>query len=279
MTYAAVMAHLEVGRSNTGVLTAAGGLAEAFGAAIVGVAVCQPMQIVYSDGFASGYEIEEDRSQIAEDLQVAEREFRETYAGRIDRLDWRPAETFQPLAAEVAVQARAADLIVTGAEGDPTPMAPWRRANLGDLVMAAGRPVLVAPRELGAFRLDHVVLAWKDGAECRRAAGHALAILARARKVTVVACVRPEAAEAAQAQLADVGTWLGRHRVRADLLVKRIAPTGRAESVALAEALSDLDADLVVAGAYAHSRLREWALGGVTRDLLTARDRCVFLSR
>jgi nucleotide-binding universal stress UspA family protein len=279
MSYAALMAHMEVGRSNAAVLSTAGHLAEAFGAAITGVAICQPMQIVYGDGFASGYVIEEDRSQIEEDLQVAEREFRESYASRIDRLDWRGAETFLPLASEVAIQARDVDLIITSAEREPNPMARWRRAKLSDLVMAAGRPILIVPQALGHFRMNEIVLAWKDGPECRRAASNALPLFERARKVTVVECATSGEADAARARLEDVQTWLRRHRVMADIRVATTDPGSRQDAAVLVEACLDRGADLVVAGAYGHSRLREWALGGVTRDLLMRGDRCVFLSR
>jgi nucleotide-binding universal stress UspA family protein len=278
MTLAAVMAHIEVGKSNAGVLQVVGDLAEAFGAAVIGVAFCQPMQIVYADGFASGYVIKEDRAQIEEDLQVAEREFRESLTDRVDRLEWRGAETFAPLADEIARQACGVDLIVTSAETEANPMARWRRANLGDLALAAGRPILIAPQALPRLRMNHVLLAWKDGPACRRAACNALPILARAQKVTIVECAKPSDLDAARVGLDDVQAWLRRHRVMAETLVKTVGPKPGQDAATLSDLLQEQAPDMVVAGAYGHARLREWAFGGVTRDLLSRRDRCVLLS-
>jgi nucleotide-binding universal stress UspA family protein len=97
--------------------------------------------------------------------------------------------------------------------------------------------------------------------------------------VTVVECATSGEADAARARLEDVQTWLRRHRVMADIRVATTDPGSRQDAAVLVEACLDRGADLVVAGAYGHSRLREWALGGVTRDLLMRGDRCVFLSR
>ena len=87
--------------------------------------------------------------------------------------------------------------------------------------------------------------------------------------------MREHETEAAQLRLADVGDWLARHGVEASCVAW---PLKGAEATNLADIARDLEVDLIVAGAFGHSRLREWALGGVTRDLLLQADRCALVS-
>jgi nucleotide-binding universal stress UspA family protein len=57
-----------------------------------------------------------------------------------------------------------------------------------------------------------------------------------------------------------------------------VSPSGGEDSARLGELAREQKADLIVAGAYGHNRLREWMLGGVTRDLLMCADRCSLVS-
>jgi nucleotide-binding universal stress UspA family protein len=107
------------------------------------------------------------------------------------------------------------------------------------------------------------LVAWKDGREARRAVADAVPFLSRATEV-VVATVDPDGSRQSRDGVADVVAWLDRHGIKAR---GEILP-GRDEGARLAEFAAGLGADLVVSGAYGHSRLREWVLGGVTRSLL-----------
>jgi nucleotide-binding universal stress UspA family protein len=74
----------------------------------------------------------------------------------------------------------------------------------------------------------------------------------------------------------DIAVWLSRHNVVASEQV----PAEKGNAAEQIERIaSGVGAGLVVAGAYGHSRLREWALGGVTKRLVNPQDRCSFLSR
>jgi hypothetical protein len=64
VTYATLMVQLELGHSNAGLLRITGDLAERFHASVIGIAVCQPMQIVYGDGYFSGEIIEQNYEEI-----------------------------------------------------------------------------------------------------------------------------------------------------------------------------------------------------------------------
>ncbi len=75
--------------------------------------------------------------------------------------------------------------------------------------------------------------------------------------------------------LEDVAGWLKRHRVAAEIIASASTGNDPARLQAIAR---EQNADLVVAGAYGHSRLRELVLGGVTKDMLLRSGRCTFLS-
>ena len=139
---------------------------------------------------------------------------------------------------------------------------------------AGGATDLVVPPEAEYLKLSNVVIAWKDTREARRAVADALPLLHRAKDVTVVEVVEGAADRAAaQAGVNDVAAWLGRHAVTA---VGRVIHASD-ESDQL-DTLWKNGADLVVAGAYGHTRFREWVLGGMTHNLLTRSRRCSFLA-
>jgi nucleotide-binding universal stress UspA family protein len=99
--------------------------------------------------------------------------------------------------------------------------------------------------------------------------------VAGAKRVTVVEIAPEEDLASARTHLEDVVGWLKRH----DILAKPLASVAKRDDARQLDAIArELGADLVVAGAYGHSRMREWVLGGVTRDLLLGADRCSLVS-
>lgn len=96
-----------------------------------------------------------------------------------------------------------------------------------------------------------------------------------AGKVTVIEVADDDELSEADVHVKDVAEWLGGHGITADARVER---GGDEDAVVLAGVAEDLNAGLVVAGAYGHTRLREWVLGGVTRDLLLKTARCSLVS-
>ncbi|MGI4946314.1 MAG: universal stress protein [Janthinobacterium lividum] len=278
MTYATLMVHLQVGQPNGPVLRAAAGLAERFGAGVIGVAACQPMQLIYSDGYIAGDAFEQDRQEKDREVAAAEAAFRAAFRDRSNVLKWRSTVTLASSCAWVADQARSADLIVTGvAAADP--FDPSRRVDTGELLMQAGRPVLVVPAGADALdhapTLDNAMIAWKDTRETRRAVLDALPLLQRVARVSVVEAAEEEDMASARQHVADVVAWLGRHGISADgeAVHRNGDDAGQLDGIA-----RERGADLIVAGAYGHSRVREWALGGVTRSLLQHSHRCSLLS-
>lgn len=274
MSYATLLVHLEAGRSNERVLQVAGALAQQANARVVGLAACRPLQINYGDGFVTGDLLESDRREIDLELKEALREFTAALEGRCAQLVWRPGVVYGALSDHLAAEARCADLIVTGAGRSPLFNA-TRHADLGELVLQAGRPVLVVPPTPEALLLERALVAWKESREARRAVLDALPLLKKASAVAVAEVAPEDELPAARARVAEVARWLEWHGVKAE-------PLALARSGGDADRLEGLArewrADVLVAGAYGHSRLREWVLGGVTRDLLLAPGRCVLVS-
>ena len=275
MAFKALMTPMQLGRSNAGLLQLVASLAERWQASVTGVAACQPMQLIYGEGcYVSADLIQLDRDNTEREMAAAEAEFRHGLEACSSRLHWRCAVIYQPLSEYIAAEARCADLIVTSSVSAKAEDSS-RRVNLGDLVMQAGRPVLVVPEAATAPALGRVMLAWKDTREARRAAADALPLLQAAHDVTVLEIADQDAMADARAHLVDVVGWLGRHGVAATSVASQ--STGD-DAARLNDMAREDRVDLLVAGAYGHSRLREWALGGVTRDILSHPTRCALLS-
>ncbi|NMG39665.1 universal stress protein [Chelativorans sp. ZYF759] len=212
------------------------------------------------------------RDEIAARLKLLHREFVDlagegagvVWMGRIGH----PTEL-------LALHAAAADLLVVGTPRMGEVLQRDRRVDLGRLVVAAGRPVLVLGADEDAPAARTIVVAWKNAREARRAVVDALPLMAAADRV-IVATV-PEGDETrARESCAEAVRHLAAHGIKAEeaLLQASSAPP----AVAIANLARDVGADLVVSGAYGHSRLREWAFGGVTRSLLTDGSLSRFLS-
>jgi nucleotide-binding universal stress UspA family protein len=269
------MVHLDVGSINAARLQMACELADRFHASVVGIAAAQPVQIVYADGYTSGAMIEEDVTTKEQEIVRAEAEFRGAFHKRTNALEWRSTITLDPLSDFISCEASSADFVITGADRNKSMFDASRHVELGDLVMRIGRPVLVVPEGATKPGVDRILVAWKDTRETRRAVADALPLLKKATFVTVVEIALENEMVQSRRRLDQVVEWLKRHGVMAESIVA--ASTGD-DSRRLGGIRSDQNIDLMVAGAYGHSRLRELMLGGVTRDLLKRPEGCSFVS-
>lgn len=275
MTYSTLMVHLQLGRSNAGLLHIAGDLARRFQAGVIGIAACQPIQLPYSEGaYISGDVFEQDRVQRETEMKAAEAEFRAAFQGYAGFVDMRSTLTYAPLSDYLVREARGADLFITAVTSGSL-LSATPPSSTGDLIMQIGRPVLIVPPAAKAVHLEHVVVAWKDTRETRRAAFDALPLLREASRVSVVGIAAERDLAATREQLKDVAGWLGRHGIAAQHYAE---PSAGDDAERLGAIVQDRAADVIVAGAYGHNRVREWALGGVTRDLLLRAERCTLLS-
>ena len=276
MTYATVMVSLALDRSNDACLEIAGQLAKRFNATVIGIAAGElSLPLYFTTGERAQRVIDQGQAVIRNRIGEAEAQFRAAMQDQAATVEWRCAEDFPTRF--IVRQARAADIIVVGATSGDALANPFMQASTSDLLMQAGRPLLVVPDARDWLDLRSVLIAWKDTPECRRAVVDALPILREAKNVIVAEIVEDEAdRSAALSGLEDLVAWLLRHGVVASQRVPGECGNAVAQLDSIA---SEFDAGLVVAGAYGHSRFREWVFGGVTRRLLTPSSRCSLLSR
>jgi nucleotide-binding universal stress UspA family protein len=276
MTYATVMVGLSVDQPNEARLEITGQLAERLRARVIGIAAAEFSPPLY---FTAGEQaqklVDQGRAAIKNRVAEVESEFRAAMQNRVTEVEWRCAEDFP--SRYIVEQARASDIIVVGEAGRSALSDPFVQVNPSDLVMQAGRPLLIVPDACNWLDLRSILIAWKDTAEARRAVADALPMLRKATDITIVEIVEEQADRtAALSRVRDVVAWLSRHGVSASELV----PDQCGEAGALLErTASEVAAGVVVAGAYGHSRLREWILGGVTQRLINPSNRCSLLSR
>jgi nucleotide-binding universal stress UspA family protein len=153
---------------------------------------------------------------------------------------------------------------------------PFVQVDPSDLVMQVGRPLLVVPESCKWLDLRSVLVAWKDTVEARRAVSDALPLLRKSTEVTVAEIIEEEVDRvAALSRVGDVVRWLSRHGVMAREQVPEQCGDAATQLERIA---SNVGAGVVIAGAYGHSRLSEWILGGVTRRLVNPLNRCSLLS-
>ena len=165
------------------------------------------------------------------------------------------------------VNARYADLLVTGHSEDGS-VSWFGMAATKHIALESGRPVLVVPCGAKVTSLgQRVLVAWNGSREAVRAVHDALPLLVHASFVQVVV-INPQVGYGEHGAVpgADICLHLARHGIKAEAYV------GHSDSQAIGAALltqaTAIGADLVVMGAYGHSRFRELVLGGVTRHLL-----------
>jgi nucleotide-binding universal stress UspA family protein len=247
------------------VADAAATLAECHGANLVGLAVVHmpdPGDTAYRRGLGGDY-LEQRRRDLEEGARRLGEEFRRRCARPGLAVEWRVGDG--DLVKVLAAHARYADVLVLG-PSDPVEQVAIEEPNLAaPVVLTSGRPVLLVPGTGAAGGVGRrVALAWNGSREAARAASDALPLLAGADRVWVVTVGARGKVGAPPG--ADVAHYLTRHGATVELVA--VDEAGDAGSVLLRRAAA-LGADLLVMGAYGHSRLRELVLGGATRTVLT----------
>jgi nucleotide-binding universal stress UspA family protein len=241
-------------------------LARHHDAALIGVTAGLPRLPfeLYADGigvFAAGNDLTElDRKELEAEFALVGAAFEKATKDSGLKTEWRSALEF-PSNALVAA-ASAADILVIG-PGDRTLLGNYRVASSGDLLLRSGRPVLVVPAGLDELNVRSVVIAWKDRREARRAVADALPFLRRAAHTYIL---NIDEGDASTSSATDLQAALARHNVNASVEIQPPIDAPVAEQII--QFARTCKADMIVSGAYGHSRFREWVLGGMTRGLL-----------
>jgi nucleotide-binding universal stress UspA family protein len=127
----------------------------------------------------------------------------------------------------------------------------------------------------GSFALDTVIVAWDFSRAATRAMADAMPILEKAKRVCVLTVTKEKAIDTRRSG-AELAKHLARHG--ADVVLDEVDAKGRSIGDVFEAHVTYRNADLLVMGAYGHSRLREFVLGGATKSMLTRPPSPIFMS-
>jgi len=261
MSYKTILVHVAPDEGDAPRIKVAAELARWFHAELVAVGALdfdpyRDLRLTHLDAF----EIGPIREGIEAGLKRAEVQLRHV-AGSLP-VRWRTA--LQDPDDLLVRQANCADLIVATRPHGRRDLRSF--AEVDDLIIESGLPVLVLPPEQAELNARRIVVGWKNTPEARRALAGALPFLVGAEAVTIVAAGLASEQEAVEAEMADVVARLRGHGVMAEQAFHAVTVTSAAET--LLEYATAQKADMIVVGGFGHSRMRQWVLGGVTSDLL-----------
>ena len=250
-------------------------IASTFDSHLVGLFI-QPSPYIPASAKADGVEkvLREMQQKASSELtQEARARFDSVMKPGMERAEWRTACGSR--AETVALHARYADLVVIN-QTDPQAADATHFAD--GVLLSVGRPVLLVPYagETSGFGRN-VLVCWNASREASRAVIDALPLLKAAQKVTVLSIDGRESPGGhGESPGSDLALYLARHGVKSEV-VQTVSASVDVGNVILSRAF-DIGADLIVMGAYGHSRAREIVMGGATRTVLRSMTVPVLMS-
>ncbi|SLN54903.1 universal stress protein [Oceanibacterium hippocampi] len=274
MTIKSILVHCDNDKFFAKRLNMAANLAQAHDAHVVGLFVITPVQMPTYAAVPISQEIWDMVRQRSEEAAAkAKKNFEELTRRAGVSAEWRLREG--PLADLIADHALYADLVFLGQAGEPQETGYVDFDLTGDVAFSSRRPVITVPYAGKSETIGrNVLVAWRPTAESSRAVHDALPILQKAERVVVLTVNSKDEGDLPGA---DISQHLAQHGVRAEVR-KAVAQDMEVGNVILNEA-ADQNIDLLVMGAYGHSRTRELVFGGATRHLLHHMTVPVFMSR
>jgi nucleotide-binding universal stress UspA family protein len=146
------------------------------------------------------------------------------------------------------------------------------------IIFGSGRPTFVLPhtrKRTGSFALDTVIVAWDFSRPATRAIADAMPILQKAKRVCVLTVTKEKSIDTRRSG-AELAKYLARHSV--DVVLDEVDAKGRNIGDVFEAHVTYRNANLLVMGAYGHSRVREFVLGGATKSMLARPPVPIFLS-
>jgi nucleotide-binding universal stress UspA family protein len=146
------------------------------------------------------------------------------------------------------------------------------------IIFGSGRPTLIIPmvnENERSFALEHVVVAWDFSRTAARAVADALPLLVKAKRVSVMTITGEKEIDTKRSG-AELAKHLALHG--ASVVLEQVDAAGRQIGDVMESYVNSWRADLLVMGAYGHSRLREFILGGATRSMLARPPLPILLS-
>ena len=269
MSYKTILVYLSDERSAERILKTASALAARNDAHLIGLHVA-PIYHVYSTVAIdlTAEILDSQSSALKMESEGLKKIFEDMTENTTATSEWRSIQVNSALVSEAVINhARCADLIVV-AQPDPGHDDVSVTRILEQLLVDSGRPVLMIPYigthdEIG----KNVTLAWNASRESARASSAALPLFKRAEKVTVL-WVNPHSEEDDPMDVpgSEIASSLARHGINVvtDYSTTKLPEVGDE----LLSRIADNGADVLVMGAYGHSRLREFVFGGASRHML-----------
>jgi nucleotide-binding universal stress UspA family protein len=272
MPLESLLVYVEADREQANLVHTAADIASRYGSAITGLSALSIRPPFVANGVVIDVGGEAEIEQIKMLLATRETWFRSIAEETGKAVEWRSA--VESPTSRLIRHAAGADLIMMSPAREMADI--YRRPDIGEVILRAGRPILMVPDRVGGLKADRIVVGWKNTREARRALADAMPFLARASQVTIVETCERDEREAALAEVDDVRRYLDKHHVGStyEFIVRPDGHMGE-QLMALAH---QTNAELIVTGAYGHTRLGEWIFGGVTRELLTRSDICCLMS-
>ena len=265
------------GRSETaGILNFASVLAQEHDAHLIGVFIQPEPNVTPAESFALGLGtlavIKAHGAQL-EKIETRQRALFEDIARHQGiRAEWRSLTHWD---SEVGAAAHYADLTVIGhseRSGEASPS-----GLVESLIRTSGRPLVLFPLNSTVSRIRRILVGWNASREAIRAVADALPFLVRAEAIEVLAVDAKRYRDHGQEPGADIARHLARHGAKVN--VRRVSSGGEDIGRVLLSRAVSFGADLLVMGAYGHSRLNEWIFGGVTQTILRETGLPVLMSR
>ena len=280
MSYKDLLVVLDSEPASRGRIDLAAALAERFAAHLIGL---YPLPIPEAPSHFGYYDptlldpFFRELREKSQDVCDKEREaFEHAASLRGLSAEWRMVDAGAE--SDPALHARYADLTILGQLDPDRGDSDLIRARPEHVTLASGRPILVVPYA-GRYETvgRRVLIGWSATREAARAVNDAMPLLAGAEIVTVLTIDAREGPDAhGELPGADISLHLARHGVKAE--IERTVSAGISAGDVLLSRAADLGADLLVIGAYGHSRVRELLLGGVTRSILQSMTLPVLMS-
>ncbi|MGJ4859719.1 universal stress protein [Labrys sp. La1] len=278
MTYTSMLVHVQDNKESDERIKLAGLVASRFNAKLIGIGCVPAIDTAARERVKPvflGHDAAHSRPVLPwygdEDLEPR---FRSAAVSNRGDLEWKTSMQF-PADALYHESARA-DLLIVGQRGRSPVNQPHLALDPAEVVLRCGRPVLIVPPSLSQLAADHVLVAWSNTREARRAVIDALPFLKEASRVSIVEIVEEGGRDNAARRVDAVAEFLRLHDVETHAEVLETIDGTVCETL-LVHA-EQQHADLIVSGGYGHARAREWMFGGVTRDLLHYSSKCCLLS-
>ena len=209
--------------------------------------------------------------QYERDLQLEAEKYREKYEKQLKsagvRYDW--CQQQGNMLDFLNLHSRTADLTILTQKGDTLDDI---MGVMNDFIIESGIPAIIIPETGASVDYKNILVAWDGGQQCAKATHDAVPILKNAEKVTVLTIAEDKKNQLPEA---DICVKLARHGINAEALTVTDA---NSISKCIVETADNVGADLIVAGAWGHRRLREIIFGGVTKSLLSNQKHSIYLS-